>query len=35
MEDAELYEQVEITLLHEIGHFFNLDEDDLARLGLD
>ncbi len=30
----ELDEQVEITVLHEIGHFFHLDEDDVARLGL-
>lgn len=35
MEEAELREEIEITLLHEIGHFFNLDEDDLKRLGLD
>jgi predicted Zn-dependent protease with MMP-like domain len=34
-EDPELSEQIEITLLHEIGHFFNLDEDDMQRLGLD
>jgi predicted Zn-dependent protease with MMP-like domain len=31
----ELREQVEITLLHEIGHYFGLDEDDMERLGLD
>jgi predicted Zn-dependent protease with MMP-like domain len=31
----ELEEQVEITLLHEIGHYFGLDEDDMVRLGLD
>jgi predicted Zn-dependent protease with MMP-like domain len=31
---AELAEQIEITLLHEIGHFFGLDEDDVERLGL-
>ena len=29
----ELIEQVHITLLHEIGHQFGLDEDDLERLG--
>ena len=29
----ELAEQIRITLLHEIGHHFGLDEDDLARLG--
>jgi predicted Zn-dependent protease with MMP-like domain len=31
----ELTEQVRITLLHEIGHHFGLDEDDLERLGYD
>lgn len=30
-----LIEQVRITLLHEIGHQFGLDEDDLAELGYD
>jgi predicted Zn-dependent protease with MMP-like domain len=35
VEEEDLREQIEITLLHEIGHFFNLDEDDLKRLGLD
>lgn len=33
-DDAELAEQVEITVLHELGHFFGLDEDDVADLGL-
>jgi predicted Zn-dependent protease with MMP-like domain len=33
--DPLLSEQIEITLLHEIGHYFNLDEDDMVRLGLD
>lgn len=28
-----LREQIRITLLHEIGHHFGLDEDDLERLG--
>ena len=23
------------TILHEVGHFFGLDEDDLKRMGLD
>lgn len=32
---GELVEQVRITLLHEIGHQFGLDEDDLADLGYD
>jgi len=31
----ELDEQVEITVLHEVGHYFGLDEDDMVRLGLD
>ncbi len=31
--DEDLRDQVRITLLHEIGHHFGLDEDDLARLG--
>ena len=30
----ELESQVEITLLHEIGHYFGLDEDGVAALGL-
>ena len=30
---AELCRQVKITLLHEIGHHFGLDEDDLSELG--
>ncbi len=30
----ELAQEVEITLLHEIGHFFGLDEDEVADLGL-
>lgn len=28
-----LEEEIRITLLHEIGHQFGLDEDDLDRLG--
>ena len=31
----ELVEQIHITLLHEIGHQFGLDEDDLTELGYD
>lgn len=30
-----VYEEIWITLLHEIGHHFGLDEDDLADLGYD
>jgi predicted Zn-dependent protease with MMP-like domain len=33
-EEPELSEQIETTLLHEIGHFFGLDEDQLEELGL-
>lgn len=33
--DAEdLRREVEVTLLHEIGHYFGLDEDELEALGL-
>lgn len=34
-DDAEnaIADQIEITLLHEIGHQMGLDEDDLDRLG--
>jgi predicted Zn-dependent protease with MMP-like domain len=31
--DEEIYEEIRITLLHEIGHHFGLDEDDLDQLG--
>jgi predicted Zn-dependent protease with MMP-like domain len=30
----ELEEQVETTVIHEVGHYFGLDEDDMERLGL-
>jgi predicted Zn-dependent protease with MMP-like domain len=33
--EDEIYEEVRTTLLHEIGHHFGLDEDDLAELGYD
>ncbi len=32
-EPAELQRQIRITLLHEIGHYFGLDEAALERLG--
>lgn len=32
---SELHRQIHITLLHEIGHHFGLDEDDLADVGYD
>lgn len=31
--EEELVREVRITVLHELGHFFGLDEDDLERLG--
>lgn len=34
-DEDDLREQVEVTILHEIGHYFGLDEDDMQRLGLD
>ena len=33
--DEAVYEEVRVTLLHEIGHHFGLDEDDLEELGYD
>jgi predicted Zn-dependent protease with MMP-like domain len=34
--NAEVLErEIKVTLLHEIGHHFGLDEEDLARLGYD
>jgi predicted Zn-dependent protease with MMP-like domain len=33
-EDA-LREEIEVTILHEVGHFFGLDEADMERLGLE
>src|SRR5438105_145491 len=33
--DERVREEIRITLLHEIGHFLGLDEDDLADRGLD
>lgn len=31
--DEAVAEEISVTLLHEIGHHFGLDEDDLERLG--
>jgi len=31
--DEEVYEEIRITVLHEIGHHFGLDEQDLEDLG--
>ena len=30
-----LEREIRITVLHELGHYFGLDEDDMVRLGLD
>jgi predicted Zn-dependent protease with MMP-like domain len=30
---SELRRQIRITLLHEIGHYFGMDEEELSRLG--
>jgi predicted Zn-dependent protease with MMP-like domain len=30
---SEMIEQIRITLLHEIGHHFGFDEEDLEELG--
>jgi predicted Zn-dependent protease with MMP-like domain len=32
-DEEDLVEQVRITVLHEIGHLFGLDEDELDELG--
>jgi len=34
VEDA-VYEEIWVTLLHEMGHHFGLNEDELAELGYD
>lgn len=31
--EAQLVDEVRTTVLHEVGHHFGLDEDDLDRLG--
>ncbi len=31
----EIVEQIRTTVLHEIGHFFGMDEDDLFEVGYD
>ncbi|HEY3322285.1 MAG TPA: metallopeptidase family protein [Planctomycetota bacterium] len=31
--EEELVHEIQVTVLHEIGHFFGLDEDKLAELG--
>ncbi|MEL6184836.1 MAG: metallopeptidase family protein [Myxococcota bacterium] len=34
-EEEQLAIQVQITILHEIGHYFGLEEEDMERLGWD
>ena len=34
-DEASLRDEVTVTVLHEIGHFFGLEEEDMERLGLD
>jgi predicted Zn-dependent protease with MMP-like domain len=31
----DLREEIAVTLLHEVGHFFGLEEEDLERLGFE
>jgi predicted Zn-dependent protease with MMP-like domain len=31
----ELHEEIRITVLHELAHYFGLDEDRIAELGYD
>jgi len=33
-DDRDLVEEIRTTVLHEIGHFFGLDEDEVDALGL-
>ena len=32
---AELREEIRVTVLHELAHYFGIDEDRLAQLGYD
>jgi predicted Zn-dependent protease with MMP-like domain len=34
-DETKLREEVRITVLHEVGHFFGLEEGDMERLGLE
>jgi predicted Zn-dependent protease with MMP-like domain len=34
-EPSELEREIRITVLHELGHYFGLDEDRLSELGYD
>lgn len=33
--EGAIAEEIRVTILHEVGHHFGLDEDDLADLGYD
>jgi len=33
VDEDELREEIRVTVLHELGHYFGLDEDRLAELG--
>lgn len=35
LDEAELVEEVRVTVLHELAHFFGMSDDELHRLGLD
>lgn len=32
---VELEEEIRVTVLHELGHYFGMDEDQIAGLGYD
>ena len=34
-DSAELEDEIRITVLHELGHYFGMDEDQIAGLGYD
>ena len=34
-DSAELEEQIRVTVLHELAHYFGMDEDRIADLGYD
>lgn len=35
VDDADLVDEIRITVLHELAHFFGIDDDRLEELGLD
>lgn len=35
VDEDQLRDEVRTTVLHELGHYFGLDEEDMERLGLD